>query len=178
MTLTAIKEEETVMATIASKISDNKQDPRVTPSPAAPTRYTGFNGQYIGGSWRSGKWGTKEIDTDPYSGETLAEIVQADKADLDEAYQAAAKAQAGWAEVAPADRTAVMLRSTSIMKARHDEIVDWLIKEAGSTRSKAEWEWQCVYSVMLEAASFPHHVEGTILPLDEIGKEGRAYRQP
>ncbi|HJY84383.1 MAG TPA: aldehyde dehydrogenase family protein, partial [Candidatus Binatia bacterium] len=150
----------------------------MTPSPAAPKRYAGFDGQYIGGSWRPGKWDTKEIDTDPYSGETLAEIVQADKTDLDEAYQAAAKAQIGWAEVAPAERAAVMLRSASIMKARHDEIVDWLIKEAGSTRTKAEWEWQCVYSVMLEAASFPHRVEGKLLPLDELGKESRAYRQP
>jgi aldehyde dehydrogenase (NAD+) len=31
-----------------------------------------------------------------------------------------------------------MLRSASIMEARHSEIVDWLIRESGSTRVKAE----------------------------------------
>src|ERR1700756_3142218 len=69
-------------------------------------------------------------------------------------------------------RAAVMLRSASIMEARHGEIV------AGSTRVKAELEWQFVHAVTLEAASLPHRMEGRILPLDEAGKESRAYRQP
>src|SRR5258708_18540783 len=78
----------------------------------------------------------------------------------------------------PAERAAVMLRSESISEARHGEIIDWLIREAGSTRVKAELEWQFVHAVTLEAASFPHRMEGRILPLDEAGKESRAYRQP
>jgi acyl-CoA reductase-like NAD-dependent aldehyde dehydrogenase len=41
-------------------------------------------------SWETGGI---ETDTDPFSGETLAEIVMANQSDLDEAYQAAAKAQ-------------------------------------------------------------------------------------
>src|SRR5260370_6582243 len=71
-----------------------------------------------------------------------------------------------------------MLRSASIMEARHDEIVDWLIHEAGSTRVKAELEWQFVHAVTLEAASFPHRMEGRILPLDEAGEENPGYRPP
>ena len=144
----------------------------------APKRYTGFDGQYIDGSWRPGRDGSKEVDKDPYSGETVAEIVQADQTDLDDAYKAAAKAQVSWAALAPSDRVAIMLRSAAIMQARRAEIVDWLIRESGSTRVKAEMEWQFVYSITLEAASFPHRVEGRILPLDEVGKESRAYRQP
>jgi hypothetical protein len=53
-------------------------------------------------------------------------------------YHAAAKAQVSWAARLPAERAAVMLRSASIMEARHSEIVDWLIRESGSTRVKAE----------------------------------------
>src|SRR5260370_2768450 len=102
----------------------------------------------------------------------------ANQGDLDEAYRAAAKAQVCWAAQLPAERAAVMLRSASIMEARHGEIIDWLIREAGSTRVKAELEWQFVHAVTLEAASFPHRMEGRILPLDEAGKESRAYRQP
>ncbi len=41
--------------------------------PTPPSSYSGFDGQYINGSWRPGKQGAKEIDTDPYSGETLAQ---------------------------------------------------------------------------------------------------------
>ena len=122
--------------------------------------------------------GGVRVDTDPYSGATLAETVMANQDDLDEAYQAAATAQVSWAAWLPAERAAVMLRSASIMEARHGEIVDWLIRESGSTRVKAELEWQFVRAVTLEATSFPHRMEGRLLPLDEAGKESRAYRQP
>ena len=149
-----------------------------TSSSPAPTKYGGFDGLYVNGYWRPGRDGSKEIDKDPYSGETLAEIVQGDKSDLDEAYQTAAKAQVSWAALKPASRTAIMLRAADIMQARHGEIVDWLIRESGSTRNKAEREWQFVRSITIEAASFPSRVEGRILPLDELGKESRAYRQP
>src|SRR5690242_19349297 len=143
-----------------------------------PALYQGFDGQYIDGSWRAGKHGGVQVDTDPYSGATLTETVMANQGDLDEAYHAAANAQVSWAAQLPAERAAVMLRSASIMEARHGEIIDWLIREAGSTRVKAELEWQFVHAVTLEAASFPHRMEGRILPLDEAGKESRAYRQP
>lgn len=148
-----------------------------TPHVVTPP-YSGFDGQYIGGAWRAGQQGGKLKDTDPYSGETLAEIALANEKDLDEAYQSAAKAQIGWAALLPAERAAVMVRAAAIMETRHQEIADWLIRESGSTRAKAELEWQFVYSNTLEAASFPHRVEGRILPLDEPGKESRAYRQP
>src|SRR5580693_3399075 len=144
----------------------------------APAVYQGFDGQYIAGSWRPGKNGGVQVDTDPYSGATLAETVMANQDDLNRAYHAAAKAQVSWAARPPAERTVVMLRSASIMEARHGEIVDWLIRESGSTRVKAELEWQFVRAVTLEATSFPHRMEGRILPLDEARKESRAYRQP
>jgi aldehyde dehydrogenase (NAD+) len=140
--------------------------------------YSGFNGQYISGTWRPGKQGGIREDTDPYSGDTLAEIVLANVDDLDEAYRSAAKAQIGWAALLPSERAAVMLRSAAIMEARRQEIIGWLIRESGSTRFKAELEWQFLHSITLEAASFPHRAEGRILPIDETGKESRAYRQP
>ncbi len=59
-----------------------------------------------------------QVDTDPYSGATLAETVMANQGDLDEAYHAAAKAQVSWAARLPAERAAVMLRSASIMNPR------------------------------------------------------------
>lgn len=125
-------------------------------SSSTPKRYGGFDGQYISGVWRHGNEGSAEIDTDPYTGKTLTEIVQADKSDLDEAYKAAAKAQISWAAKGPAERAAVMLHSATIMEQRHDEIIDWLVTESGSTRVKAEIEFQFVHSITVEAASFPH----------------------
>ena len=67
----------------------------------------------------------------------------------------------------------------AIMQERRQEIVDWLIRESGSTRFKAELEWQFVRSITLEAASFPYRSRGAgSFLFDVAGKESRAYRQP
>jgi aldehyde dehydrogenase (NAD+) len=148
------------MATVS--IQPREQNRASVIPTSTPGRYTELDRQYIGGIWRRGHEGSKLIDTDPFTGDTLAEIVQANKDDLDEAYQTAARAQVSWAVRNPAERAAIMLRASRIMEQRRDEIVGWLIKESGSTWMKAELEWQWVYSITLQAASFPHRVEGKI----------------
>jgi aldehyde dehydrogenase (NAD+) len=78
----------------------------------------------------------------------------------------------------PAERAAIIRRAAAIMEERREEIVDWLIRESGSTRIKANLEWQYAHAVTLEASTFPSRVEGPILPTDIPGKESRVYRQP
>jgi aldehyde dehydrogenase (NAD+) len=164
------------MATISTKSTEHNRTWE-TPT-SAPARFTGMDQQYINGVWREGSEGSKLFDVDPFTGEPLLEIIQADKTDLNEAYASAEKAQASWAGKNPVERATIMLRSSRIMEERREEIVDWLISESGSTRMKAELEWQWVHFITLQAASFPHRVEGKILPIDEYGKESRSYKQP
>src|SRR5260370_37222083 len=168
------------MVSITEMVSttESSREVPVSGRSGAPALYQGFDGQYINGSWRPGKHGGVRFDTDPYAGATLAETVMANQDDLDEAYHAAARAQVSWAARVPAERAAVLLRSASIMEARHGEIVDWLIRESGSTRVKADLEWQFVHAVTLEAASLPHRMARRILPLGQAGKVSRAYRLP
>ncbi|MCV7374197.1 aldehyde dehydrogenase family protein [Mycolicibacterium arabiense] len=132
----------------------------------------------IGRTWRAGAAGKTRETTDPYSGATLAEIPQANEADLDEAYHVAVAAQRDWAEAPPLERANVMRAAADVMSRRKDEITNWLVRETGGTLAKAELEWSLVRSVMWEAASMPHHVEGRIMPSDIPGKESRVYREP
>ena len=141
-------------------------------------RYSGFERQFIAGHWRAGRGKGRLADRNPYSKEPLVEIPHADQQDLDDAHRAAQRTQKAWSETLPADRSAVMRKAAQVMEARHDEIVDWLIKEAGSTRIKAELEWAAVRAVMLEASFVPYRMEGRILASDVRGKECRVYRQP
>src|ERR1700757_4299949 len=61
---------------MASKTESGRDVPVSGQSGAnAPALYQGFDGQYIDGSWRPGKHGGVRVDTDPYSGATLAEMV-------------------------------------------------------------------------------------------------------
>ncbi len=137
-----------------------------------------LGGQYIGGQWRPGRSGKTLTDTDPFTGHTLTTITLANEEDLDDAYRAAAQAQLAWAQTLPAERSELFLRAISVMDARHEEIVSWLIRESGSTRTKAEMEWGAVRSGMLEAVSMPARAIGRIQPIDVPGKESRTYRVP
>jgi aldehyde dehydrogenase (NAD+) len=144
----------------------------------APARYDEFATMPLGGRWRAGSSGRIAVDTDPWSGEVLAEIPLADTGDLDLAFAVARKAQRWWAEQSPAYRAEIMLSAAAVVQGRRAEIVDWLIHETGSTLARAELEWDLVRSVLLEAASVPHHVAGSIVPSDAPGRESRVYREP
>jgi aldehyde dehydrogenase (NAD+) len=143
-----------------------------------PSAYADFDQQPIAGVWRHGA-GTKSTqDKDPFTGEVLVEIPQATKDDLDSAYSGAVKAQVDWAGAMPAERAGVMRRAATVMEKRREEIISWIIREAGGTRIKGTLEWEAVHSVFLEAATLPYMVEGRLLPTDIPGKESRVYRQP
>ncbi len=150
--------------------------PAGTPG-AAPVRYATFDGQFIGGQWRAGVGDGALADHDPFSGEVVAEIALAGVADVDAAYASAAGAQGAWAATSPVERAALLMRVAAIIAARRNEIVDWLVHEAGSTRIKAQAEWQSSHYACVEAARYPLQVNGRILPSYEAGKENRVYRR-
>ncbi|WP_296173757.1 aldehyde dehydrogenase family protein [Psychrobacter sp. UBA2769] len=140
--------------------------------------YSDFHLQYIAGSWQQGKDDSVNTDVNPYNGDTLVEIKQATKEQLDEAYQAANAAQKQWAQKTPAERASLMYNVVNVLDQRQDEIVDWLIKESGSTRIKAMVEFGSARAITLEAASFPNRVHGEIRASNTPGKENFVYREP
>ncbi|MFH6564637.1 aldehyde dehydrogenase family protein [Pseudomonas kulmbachensis] len=140
--------------------------------------YTSLNLQPIAGTWREGSTGRSMTVSDPFTSEPLIEINLASKEDLNDAYSRAAQAQVAWAETGPTARAAVLLRAAQIFDERHEEIVDWIISESGSTRIKAEFEWISAKNITLEAASFPNRVHGGIVESDVPHKESRVYRRP
>ena len=134
--------------------------------------------QYIAGHWRDGSAGGRAPDVNPFDDELVAEFALATVEDLDEAYRAAADAQKEWAGTSPAERAAVMRRAAQILEDRRGEIVDWLVKESGSTVIKANIEVSLAVGITEEAASFPTRVHGTIHPSNTPNREMRVYRNP
>jgi aldehyde dehydrogenase (NAD+) len=144
----------------------------------APAPYDGFDKILVDGTWRAGGGDRVVEDRDPYTNDVLVRIPAAGERDLDEAYRAAEAAQCDWAARPPSERSEVLRRAASILEARRGEIVDWLVRESGSTRIKADLEWQFTRAMTLEAATFPSRSEGQILATDIAGKESRVYRLP
>ncbi|MDQ0618426.1 aldehyde dehydrogenase family protein [Arthrobacter globiformis] len=134
--------------------------------------------QYIGGTWRAGRSERSLTVTNPYDDSELTTIRLANSTDVDEAYKAAEAAQKEWASFTPAARRDVILRAAQILEERREEIVSWLIKEAGSSVAKANVEVSLAAGITLEAASFPTRVHGRIVESNTPGKEIRVYRRP
>jgi aldehyde dehydrogenase (NAD+) len=132
----------------------------------------------IGGRWREGTGEKVLDDVDPFSKDVLLRIRSANEEDVDEGFRGAASAQANWARTSPSARSAVVRRAGEIMEERRDEILDWLVHESGSTRIKANVEWEYARAVTFEASTFPSRMEGPIVPTDVPGKESRVYRRP
>lgn len=140
-------------------------------------RYQDFHLQLLAGEWREGSGDESRPVINPYSGETLVFIRSATSADLDVAYQKAAEAQVAWADTPPAERAALMLRVVSIFDERKEEIIDWLVRESGSTRVKANIEWGSARAITQEAASMPAKARGATMSSDIPRKENFVYRR-
>jgi len=144
----------------------------------APSPYTDYGSQFIGGEWRTGRSSHSVKDLDPFTGETLLEMPGASVADVDEAYAAALAAQPAWAELLPRERAELLLRAAQAFDDRHDEIVDWLTREAGAT---SFWSQQISRHAAIccsEAASYAQGQAGMILPSLIKDQQSLVYRKP
>lgn len=141
-------------------------------------RYEGLDRIFVGGRWREGRSGKRGKDRSPWTGEVLAEFPLANAQDVDEAYAAAGEAWRGWWRLLPQQRAAVLQRAVRLMDERKEEILDWIVREAGGTLAKAETEWLLARTVTEEASTFPFRMAGELLPASIPGKESRVHREP
>ncbi|MFF4270100.1 aldehyde dehydrogenase family protein [Streptomyces sp. NPDC001536] len=140
--------------------------------------FTDLAQQYIDGEWRPGTGSWDIIDFNPYDGEKLASITIATVDEVDEAYQAAARAQKEWAETNPYARRGVFEKALGLIQEREQEITDVIIAELGGTRVKAGFELHLAKEFLREAIHLSLRPEGRIIPSPIDGKENRVYRVP
>lgn len=140
--------------------------------------HTDFTKMYIDGQWVDGA-SDKTIDNvNPFTDEKLFSIRSADESDLDKAYEVAKEAQGEWAVMLPQERRALIERFAELTLQYKDDIIDWLVKESGSTRIKAEGEFAASMAIIKEASTFPFRMDGLIKPSIVPNKENRVYRKP
>ena len=141
-------------------------------------KYTNLNKQFISGEWVEGNDDSSIENLNPYDKSVINTFKGANKSDVDKAYKAAKEAAKTWGETLPQKRAEVIQKAVEIINKRKEEIVEWLIKEGGSSRVKAEVEVKITLGIMKESASFPTRAHGYIFDSITPGKESRAYRKP
>ncbi|MGM8365924.1 aldehyde dehydrogenase family protein [Virgibacillus sp. W0181] len=135
--------------------------------------------QYIGGEWRDGSSQQKMENKNPYNDDLIATTHAASKSDVDEAYQAAAKAQRDWEKVSSIKKREIMENAVFYIEENNDDIAKIIMEELGATKLKADFEVGLVINMIKEASTFPARMVGSIHPsATDEHKENRVYRKP
>lgn len=133
---------------------------------------------YIDGKFvesKSGKW----IDVlNPSTEEVIARQPDGTKEDVEEAIDAARKAQKAWEKTPAIQRAAYLLKIAEGIKERRNEFIEIIMREQGKTRNWATIEVDATIGYFEYMATFARHIEGEIIPSDNPGETILLSKKP
>jgi aldehyde dehydrogenase (NAD+) len=137
-----------------------------------------WNALYVDGEWVDSEGGGTIADEDPSTRETVAHVPAGTEADVDAAYEAAARAQSEWADAPPARRQAAAQAILEALEAHHDDVVELLATEVGGSRAMGETSIHIASDQAAEAATLPRRMKGEHADSNIPGKENLVKRVP
>lgn len=137
-----------------------------------------YDKQYINGQWREGTGERILENYDPYSGELLYSYRSVSRADVDEAYAAAAAAQKLWEKMLPEEKVNLFERLLGVVREYAPVIDECLLREQGATLPKRMYEVGDSAKFVRYFMSFPYMMDGRIQPSDTPGQENFVFRKP
>lgn len=134
-----------------------------------------LEGLLFAGAWQPAPGVIETVE--PATGKILGRVGMTNPAGIAAAAASARMAQAGWAATPPDERASLFFRVADLARAHRDEIVDWIVRESGSVRAKAEFEVSLSIKAVQLAGAMPHQAQGLVLP-SEPGRTSLARRRP
>ncbi|MGN7469095.1 aldehyde dehydrogenase family protein [Brevibacillus sp. SAFN-007a] len=127
---------------------------------------------YINGQWKEASEYAPLYS--PYSGELLAQVAQANEADVDEAIRAANAAAKTMAKLPASQRALILEKAAASMEARKEELAVILAQEAAKPLRTGRIEIARTIQTYKFAAEEAKRIHGETVPLDAApGGEGR-----
>jgi aldehyde dehydrogenase (NAD+) len=122
---------------------------------------------FIGGKWVKSSSGKTFPTLNPATGETLCQVAEADKADVDHAVQAARKAlETGpWSRMDAAERGLLLYRLADLIEAKSSELAALESLNCGKTITDALGDMQGVVNTLRYYAGWADKVEGKTVPV-------------
>jgi benzaldehyde dehydrogenase (NAD) len=136
-----------------------------------------WEGRFYSNGWRSADGGTLDV-LEKGTGEPLATVGRASAADVAAAAERAAKAQPAWASTGFEERQAVLRRAADLLEQRAASVVEWLVRETGEIRRRAQHEVRISVGEIREAAALAGQPYGELLPSGSPGRTSLAQRVP
>jgi succinate-semialdehyde dehydrogenase/glutarate-semialdehyde dehydrogenase len=94
----------------------------------------------IDGQWRDARAGRTMPIVNPASGAVIGSLAYAEKADLDEALEAAAKGFDTWKRVSAYERSKIMRKAANLLRERIELVATLMTMEQGKTLAEAKAE--------------------------------------
>ncbi|WP_435182606.1 aldehyde dehydrogenase family protein [Halobellus sp. EA9] len=137
-----------------------------------------WNGIYVDGEWRPAEGGATIPVANPATRDVVSEVPAGTVADVDEAFETAARAQEEWQEVLPQERGEVIREVQRLIETYHEELTELLAIESGSARPKASREFTSTGEMMHDVATYPFRMDGSHSRSKVEGKENIVKREP
>lgn len=138
--------------------------------------------EHLSGVVFDGQWHTVD-DTvaavEPATGDSLGKVGVIKPAAVGTyTAQAQAAQRDVWAAMDPVERSRIMRDAARHGETHFAEIVDWLVREGGSTPVKAKYELGKSITTIYMAADMPLQSAGRIVPTQDAQRMSLAYRRP
>ncbi len=134
---------------------------------------------FIGGQWRASRGGETFVSTNPaHTSEVIGYYQKSTAADLDDAVEAASKAQPGWAATPAPERGEILLRTALLLEQRKEELAALMTREMGKIIKETRGDVQTAIDVAKFIAGEGRRAEGETLPSGIRNKFCMTIRQP
>src|ERR1700741_1983566 len=133
---------------------------------------------FAGNEWRKAADDQFFEVHEPYSGELFARVASGSRAAACAAGDAAAKAFPAWSDSTPAERAALFLKASEIVKRRRTEIAEILARETGSTISFSTFQMDLVAATLQQVAGRVYLPKGEVLETNQAATHSIGLRRP
>src|SRR5437660_567182 len=148
-------------------------------SPAPTTEQSQTYQNFIGGAWRASHSGKTFVSTNPaHPSEVIGYYQKSTAADVEDAIEAAARAQPAWAATSAPERGEVLYRTAHILEQRKEELATLMTREMGKVLKETRGDVQTAIDVARFMAGEGRRAEGETVPSAMHNKFNMTIRQP
>ena len=133
---------------------------------------------FIDGLWCAGASGKSEPIVNPATGQAMARLAHADRADLDRALAAADRGFRQWRAVSAFERSKVLRKAGELMRERAAAIGELMTQEQGKPLAEAKMEASAAADLMDWFAEEARRTYGRIVPARAEGVTQMVMKEP
>src|SRR6266550_9485296 len=133
----------------------------------------------IGGEWRNSRSGETFTSTNPaHTSEVIGRYQRSTADDIEDAVEAAVKAQPGWAAITAPERGEILLRTALLLEQQKEELAALMTREMGKIIKETRGDIQTAIDVAKFIAGEGRRAEGETIPSALNNKFCMTIRQP